>query len=256
VLDASVRLGILLSMRRLTSALCSVLRPLMPARFAGFLVHCFTACGAAMGLAALIAAADGHFAAMFAWLGAAFVIDAVDGSLARRFRVEETVPHIDGVVLDLVVDFLTYVVVPLVALWRSGLLAAPLANFVCCVVCAASALYFADRRMKTHDLWFRGFPAIWNVLVFYLLVLRPEPLVSTVAVIVAAFLMFAPVAFVHPLRVARLRPLTLTATGMWSAAAIAAVNQNLAQADFSIKAALVGVGLYFLLLPLFRNISS
>jgi phosphatidylcholine synthase len=63
------------------------------------------------------------------------------------------------------------------------------------VVCAASALYFADRRMKTHDLWFRGFPAIWNVLVFYMLVLRPEPLIATLIVIAAACLMFAPVAF-------------------------------------------------------------
>jgi phosphatidylcholine synthase len=226
----------------------------MPARLAGFLVHCFTACGAALGLAALFAAADGRFPAMFAWLGVAFVIDAVDGTLARRYRVEETVPHIDGVVLDLVVDFLTYVVVPLVALWRSGLLAPPFAVLVCCVVGMASALYFADKRMKTHDLWFRGFPAIWNVLVFYLLVLRPGPLAATLIVAAAAGLMFTPVVFVHPLRVVRLRLVTMTATGAWSAAAIAAVEQGLSQADSLIKAALVAVAVYFLALPLFRNI--
>jgi phosphatidylcholine synthase len=182
------------------------------------------------------------------------VIDAVDGTLARRYRVEETVPHIDGVVLDLVVDFLTYVVVPLVALWRSGLLAPPFAVFVCCVVGMASALYFADKRMKTHDLWFRGFPAIWNVLVFYLLVLRPGPLAATLIVAAAAGLMFTPVVFVHPLRVVRLRLVTMTATGAWSAAAIAAVEQGLSQADSLIKAALVAVAVYFLALPLFRNI--
>ncbi|HET6378236.1 MAG TPA: CDP-alcohol phosphatidyltransferase family protein [Methylocella sp.] len=223
-------------------------------RIAGFLVHCLTASGAALGLAALFAAAEGRFSEMFAWLGAALAVDAFDGSLARRYNVQETVPHIDGVILDLVVDFLTYVVVPIVALWRSGLLSPPLAILVCCVVCAASALYFADRRMKTHDLWFRGFPAIWNVLVFYLLVLRPEPLISTLAIIAAACLMFAPVVFVHPLRVARLRPVTITATGVWSAAAIAAVSQNLAQADFFIKAALVAAGAYFLVLPFFRKV--
>ena len=226
----------------------------MPARLSGFLVHCFTACGAALGLAALFAATEARFPAMFAWLGAAFVIDAMDGTLARRYRVARTVPHIDGVVLDLVVDFLTYVVVPLTALWRSGLLSPPLAVFVCCVVCAASALYFADRRMKTHDLWFRGFPAIWNVLVFYMLVLRPEPLIATLIVIAAACLMFAPVAFVHPLRVVRWRKVTLTATGVWSAAAIAAVDQDLSAAGLITKAALIGVALYFLILPLFRNI--
>ncbi len=225
----------------------------MRARHKGLLVHCFTACGAALGLAALFAAADGHFAAMFAWLGAALVIDAVDGALARRYKVEETAPHIDGVLLDLVVDFLTYVVVPLVAVWRSGLLEPLLAVIVCSIVCAASALYFADRRMKTHDLWFRGFPAIWNVLVFYMLVLRPGPLVSLAAIILAAWMMFAPVVFVHPLRVARLRLVTLTATGAWSAAAIAAVEQGLSQAGFVTKAVLVGVGVYFVVLPLFRN---
>jgi phosphatidylcholine synthase len=225
----------------------------MPSFAAGFLVHCFTASGGALGLAALFAAADARFPAMFAFLGAAFVIDAIDGTLARRAKVEESVPHIDGVVLDLVVDFLTYVIVPLVALWRSGLLVPPLAVLVCCVVCSASALYFADRRMKTHDLWFRGFPAIWNVLVFYMLVFRPEPLVATAVVITAACLMFVPVVFVHPLRVVRLRLATMTATGAWSAAAIAAVDQGLSQADFAIKVVLAGVGLYFLVLPLFRN---
>jgi phosphatidylcholine synthase len=226
----------------------------MPAFFKGFLVHCFTASGAALGLAALFCAADRRSTAMFALLGAAIVVDAVDGTLARRARVEETVPHIDGVVLDLVVDFLTYVVVPLVALWRSGLLETRLAVFVCAIVCAASALYFADRRMKTHDLWFRGFPAIWNVLVFYMLVLQPGPLVSMLAVIIATSLMFAPVVFVHPLRVIRLRLVTLMATGAWSAAAIAALVQGLSQADRITKAALIGVGVYFVLLPLFRNI--
>ncbi|MGH6844297.1 MAG: CDP-alcohol phosphatidyltransferase family protein, partial [Methylocella sp.] len=180
----------------------------MPPRAAGFLVHCFTACGAGLGFAALLAAAGGRFSAMYAWLGAALLVDAVDGSLARRYRVEETAPHIDGVILDLVVDFLTYVVVPLVALWRSGLLPPPLAVLVCCGVCAASALYFADRRIKTHDLWFRGFPAIWNVLILYMLVLRPGPLVSTLVMIAFACWMFAPVPFIHPLRVVRLRRLT------------------------------------------------
>jgi len=226
----------------------------MPARFPGFLVHCFTASGAAVGLAALLAAADGQFAATFAWLGLALVIDAIDGPLARRYDIARTVPHIDGVALDLVVDFLTYVVVPVVALWRSGLLAPPFTVLLPCVVCAASALYFADRRMKTSDYWFRGFPAVWNVPVFYLLVLRPDPLVCALIIIAAAGLMFTPVVFVHPLRVERLRPVTLAVTCVWSAAAIAAVAQDLSEAAFSIKAVLVATGLYFLVLPLFRRV--
>jgi phosphatidylcholine synthase len=222
-------------------------------RLSAFLVHCFTASGAALGFAALADAIEGRFSAMFSWLGAALVVDAVDGTLARRFNVEKFAPHIDGLLLDLVVDFLTYVIVPLAALWRSGLLAPPFAVFICCIVSGASALYFADRRMKTPDLWFRGFPAIWNVLAFYLLVLRPEPLVATLIVIAAACLMFVPAVFVHPLRVVRLRKVTMTATGVWAAAAIAAVAQDLSGAGLLVKAALIAVAVYFLALPLFRN---
>jgi phosphatidylcholine synthase len=225
----------------------------MPPSVAGFLVHVLTACGAALGLAALFFAIDGQFVVMFAWLGAAFVVDAVDGALARRFNVVETSPHIDGVVLDLVVDFLTYVVVPLVALWRSNLLAPPLAFLLCCIVCGASALYFADRRMKTTDLWFRGFPAIWNVLVFYLLVLRPGPVVSAVTVVGACLAMFAPVTFVHPFRVVRWRRATIAVTALWGFAALAALDQDLVNAGEGTKTALVATAAYFLALPLFRK---
>ncbi|WP_292532365.1 CDP-alcohol phosphatidyltransferase family protein [Methylocystis sp.] len=222
-------------------------------RLIGLLVHLFTASGAALGLIALFLAADGRFAAMFGWLGVALFVDAVDGALARRFKVTETAPFIDGVALDLVVDFLNYVVTPLVALWRSGLIEPAVAEAVCALVCACSALYFADRRMKTSDYWFRGFPALWNVVVFYLLVLQAPANASLAVILAATALMFAPVVFIHPLRVRRLRPVTIAVTGIWAAAAIAAVAQNLAAASFSVKAVLVVTGCYFLALPLLRK---
>ena len=193
-------------------------------RLIGLLVHLFTASGAALGLIALFLAADGRFAAMFGWLGVALFVDAVDGALARRFKVTETAPFIDGVALDLVVDFLNYVVTPLVALWRSGLIEPAVAEAVCALVCACSALYFADRRMKTSDYWFRGFPALWNVVVFYLLVLQAPANASLAVILAATALMFAPVVFIHPLRVRRLRPVTIAVTAIWAAAAIAAVS--------------------------------
>ena len=222
-------------------------------RLIGLSVHLFTASGAALGLVALFLAAEGRFAAMFAWLGVALVVDAVDGSLARRLKVTETAPFIDGVALDLVVDFLNYVVTPLVALWRSGLIEPAFAGAVCAAVCACSALYFADRRMKTADYWFRGFPALWNIVAFYLLVLRPSANASLAVVLAAAAFMFVPVAFVHPLRVKRLRSVTIAVTAIWAAAAIAAVSQDLADASFGVKAALVATGCYLLALPLFRE---
>jgi phosphatidylcholine synthase len=218
-------------------------------RAIGLLVHLFTASGAALGLIALLLATEGRFAEMFGWLGVALFVDAIDGSLARRFKVTETVPFVDGVALDLVVDFLNYVITPLVAMWRSELIEPAFAG----AVCACSALYFADRRMKTPDYWFRGFPALWNVVAFYLLVLRLPANASLALVLAATALMFAPVVFIHPLRVKRLRPVTIAVTALWSAAAIAAVAQNLAGASFGVKAVLVASGCYFLALPLLRK---
>jgi phosphatidylcholine synthase len=107
--------------------------------------------------------------------------------------------------------------------------------------------------MKTADYWFRGFPSLWNIAVFYLLVLRPPAGASLAVVLVTAACMFVPVAFVHPLRVQRLRLVTLVVTGVWGAAAIAAVAQDLAAASFTVKAALVATGCYFLAVPLFRE---
>src|SRR5580704_6143271 len=98
-------------------------------RAAAFAVHIFTAMGAAIGLIALLEAVREHWAAMFAWLGVALMIDALDGPIARRLDVVRVQPNWSGDVLDLVVDFVTYVFVPGYAITASGLLlpvAAPL----------------------------------------------------------------------------------------------------------------------------------
>ena len=187
-------------------------RPVRVATAAGFSVHLFTASGGAVAVLALYAAIERHFAICFAWLGLALFIDGIDGTLARAAKVQETAAAIDGVVLDLVIDFLTYVLVPVIALWRSDLMPTEASFWIGLVVVIASALYFADTRMKTDDLWFRGFPATWNILVLYLFVLRPPWGVSAALLLGATALMFAPVVFVHPLRVVRLRVPTIVMT--------------------------------------------
>ncbi len=129
--------------------------------------------------------------------------------------MQVTAAAIDGAVLDLVIDFLTYVLVPVVALWRSDLMPTEASFWIGLIVTIASALYFADTRMKTDDLWFRGFPATWNIVVLYLFVLRPPWVVSALILLGAAALMFTPIVFIHPLRVVRLRGLTIAMTVAW-----------------------------------------
>src|SRR3977135_2924979 len=179
-------------------------------RAAAFSVHIFTAMGTGIALVALLEAVREHWAAMFAWLGAALVIDALDGPIARRLDVVRLQPNWSGEILDLVVDFLTYVFVPAYAITATGLLL-PLAAPVLGVgIVVSSALYFADRRMKAADNHFRGFPALWNAAAFYLFLLHLPPGLSSLCVAVLIVLTFVPIHVLHPIRVARLRGLTLS----------------------------------------------
>jgi len=227
-------------------------QPVRAAAAAGFSVHLFTASGGAVAVLALYAAIERHFAISFAWLGLALFIDGIDGTLARAAKVHETAAAIDGAVLDLVIDFLTYVLVPVVALWRSDLMPTEVSFWIGLVVTIASALYFADTRMKTDDLWFRGFPATWNILVLYLFVLRPPWMVSAAVLLIATALMFAPIVTVHPLRVVRLRPFTIAATIAWFAFAGIAIVHDLAPPAWAVVG-LIATAAYFLALPLLRR---
>jgi phosphatidylcholine synthase len=96
--------------------------PSAATRAAAFSVHVFTALGAGIAFIALLEAVREHWAAMFGWLGAALVVDALDGPIARRLDVAHVQPNWSGEVLDLVVDFVTYVFVPAYAITASGLL--------------------------------------------------------------------------------------------------------------------------------------
>jgi phosphatidylcholine synthase len=214
-------------------------------RASAFLVHVFTACGAAVALVALIAAVRSDWPQMFLWLGVALFIDGVDGPLARALHVSERLPRWSGDVLDLVVDFTTYVFVPAYAIAEAGLLPPPLAVLAGGVVAVTGALYFADTGMKTADNHFRGFPAVWNLVAFYLLLLTPGPAVVALAVLAFAALTFAPIRFVHPVRVIRFRLLTMVLVGLWAALALLAVLQGLAPNGW-VTAALCAIGLYFL----------
>lgn len=193
-----------------------------------FAVHVFTATGAGFGFAALLAATRGTWVWMFIWLGAALIVDGVDGSLARRFRVNELAPRWSGATLDLVVDFVTYVFVPAYAITVGGFLPDMLAIPLGALIVVTAALYFADGDMKLAGNYFHGFPTLWNAVAFYFFVLRPGPLVCAAIIVVLAGLTFAPIRFVHPVRVVRLRPLTIGVLVLWAVLAALALLYNFA----------------------------
>ncbi len=205
-------------------------------RAAAFSVHVFTALGAGVALIALLEAVREHWAAMFWWLGAALVIDAVDGPLARRLDVVRLQPNWSGDVLDLVVDFVTYVFVPAYAITASGLLLPLAAPLLGGGIAVTGALYFADRRMKSADNHFRGFPGLWNVAAFYLFLLHLPPAWSSLGVAVLIALTFAPFHVLHPVRVVRLRWLTLSLIAVWAVLAAVALVR-----DFEVGALVTAV---------------
>ena len=182
---------------------------------------------------------------MFVWLGPALIVDGIDGTFARHFRVAEVVPRWSGDVLDFVVDFLTYVVVPAYAIAVGALLPDALAVPLALVIVVTGALYCADRRMKTDDNHFRGFPALWNLAAFYLFLLRPDPWIAAAAIGLLAVLTFVPFPFVHPMRVERRRALNIALLAVWSVLAVLALWQDLRPQPW-IVVALCAVGIYFL----------
>ena len=221
-------------------------------RFRAFTVHIFTATGAALAFLALILATGGQWAAMFFCLGMALVIDGVDGPMARAFDVQNVLPRWSGETLDLVVDFVTYVFVPAYAIAASGLLPEILAVPAGIVVVISGALYFADREMKTKDNYFRGFPAVWNLAAFYLYLLEPPEWVAAVAVVVLAGLSFAPIKFLHPLRVQHWRAFNIALLAVWAALALVAVVQDLSPGLY-VTLPLCLIAVYFFVIGLLRT---
>ncbi len=221
-------------------------------RAAAFGVHVLTAVGAALAFLALFAAADRNWSLMFLWLGLAVIVDTVDGPIARRARVAELLPRWAGDVLDLVVDFLTYVFVPAFAITVGGFLPDGASLLAGVAIVTTGVLYFADRRMKTADNYFRGFPAVWNAVAFFLFLLRPDPWVVGAIIAALSVLTFMPVVFVHPFRVVRLRVLSAVLVGVALVLAVIAIVRDMTPGPW-VTGGLCLIALYFLAAGLMRR---
>jgi phosphatidylcholine synthase len=166
-----------------------------------WLVHALTASGAVLALLALVAVVEREWGQALGWLLAALAVDGIDGTLARKAQVKTRLPRIDGETLDLITDYLTYVLVPAVLIWRAALVPEPLALWLAALILVSSLYCFTRRDLKTDDNYFRGFPALWNIVALYLFAARADPSIGALAVLFFAALTFAPVHFVHPFRV-------------------------------------------------------
>lgn len=178
-------------------------------------VHLLTATGAVWAMLALLEAVQGDWNSMFLWLVVALFVDGIDGPLARRYDTKRFAPVFDGDLMDLVIDYLTYVFVPAYALFASQLLDGWTGWFAIIVITFASGLYFADTRMKTRDNSFSGFPGCWNMVVLTLFAWQPPDWVALILVAALAVAMFLPIKFVHPVRTERWKAATLPTALAW-----------------------------------------
>ena len=209
-------------------------------------VHLLTATGAIFAMLALLEATQARWDMMFLWLVVAFVVDGIDGPLARKYEVTVYAPRFDGALLDLIIDYLTYVFIPAYALYASGLMVGWTGWAVLIVITFASALYFCDTRMKTKDNSFSGFPGCWNMAVLVIFAVEPNYWVTFAVVCLLAAAMFVPLKFVHPVRTARWRGITLPVALAWTGLAGIAAWGNFESPDW-VNAALMATTAYLLL---------
>jgi len=188
----------------------------MTAAIRALFVHLLTATGAVLAMLAMLAAVEEKWDMMFLWLVVAFFVDGIDGPLARKYDVKTHAPQYDGELMDLIIDYLTYVFIPAYALFKSGLLPGWTGWCAIIVITFASVVYFADTRMKTKDNSFSGFPGCWNMVIIVLFALSPNFWVILGIVALLSVAMFLPLKFVHPVRTERWRALTLPIAIAWT----------------------------------------
>lgn len=216
-------------------------------------VHFYTASGAVAAFAALHAIVVRDVRTAFWWLYVAVVIDASDGMLARLAEVKRHLPQFDGAKLDDIVDYLTFVLVPIVLMVEVGLLQGAFGIASACLALLASAYRFCHADAKTADHYFTGFPSYWNIVALYLYVFATPPVVCAALTFALAIAVFAPLRFLYPSRMTWLRASTVGLGLVW-AVAVAAVLLSLPERATTLAAISLAYPAYYTLLSFYAQL--
>lgn len=181
-----------------------------------FSVHMFTALGAALALMAILEAGRMDWPRMFGWLLLALLVDGADGPMARLAQTKLYAPQWDGDLLDLIIDFLTYVFIPAYALVEANVIGVGWSLAAGLLIVTTGAVYFADTRMKMEDKSFSGFPGCWNMVILALFAIDIGSWAAMFLIIGIALAQFFSLKFVHPVRTARWRWVTLPVMAAWT----------------------------------------
>ena len=183
---------------------------------AAWLVHLYTATGVVLAFLATLAVFQYRFRDAFFWLALSIVVDATDGFLARLTLTSRHIPWFSGDQLDNLVDYLTYVFVPALLVWRALLVPSAWATYVCAAMLLSSAYGFTRADAKTSDHFFTGFPSYWNIVVFYLMLGGATPELNAVVLLLLAAMVFVPIGYIYPSRMPVLRGVTIALGAVWA----------------------------------------
>lgn len=226
---------------------------------AAWAVHALTASGIVLGFLALLSILQGDRIGVFLWLGLALFVDGIDGTLARRAKVHELTPQFDGATLDNVIDYFNYVAVPAMMIYWFGFVPPDFIIPATAAIMAVSLYTFANMGTKSHDYYFVGFPALWNLVVLYFHVLQTGPWLNLGVIVLCCILTFVPWKYVHPFRVRDWRRVTIPMMVLWAATSFRLILIDPA-AEEAIDASpqifwlWVLASLYFLVLSAWRTI--
>ena len=231
-------------------------------RYIGWLIHIFTASGACIGLFSLLAIYQHNWLLALWLMGAAILIDAVDGMFARLIKIKQAVPEIDGALLDNIVDFFNYTIVPCFFLLVTNLLSENWRILCVMAITFASAYQFTQVDAKTMDHFFKGFPSYWNIAVFYLFFWQMTPITNTIILFGLAILSFVPIKYIYPSRLdylsanKYLRFAMVVLTVLWGAATLGLLwlypksNHFLVAISVGYLLLYIGISLYRTWVPL------
>ncbi len=179
-------------------------------------IHLFTAMGAVFGFLAIIAIGKHEWLLAFTWMAVSVFIDSVDGVLARACRVKKVLPNFDGALLDNIVDYFTYVIVPASFLYETHSVPHKLNLLSSILITLSSAYQFCQIEAKTEDHWFKGFPSYWNIVVLYIFLLDLPKEINFIVILTLTVMVFIPIRYLYPSRAVQYRFLNLVLVSIWA----------------------------------------
>ena len=183
--------------------------------YTSWCIHLLTCSGLVAGFLSLINVFENNQAGAFLWLGMALIIDAIDGSLARKFEVANNVKNIDGKMLDSVIDFFNYIIIPSVMIYWFKFVPSPFEIIIPSIILIVSAISYSNNNLMTSDNFYKGFPCIWNILLFYLYFFDLSQIYNLFLISACILLKFIPMKFIHPLRVNKYRRYSAVFMVLW-----------------------------------------